>query len=66
MGKERYVCLGLKYKKDLIGDLLNEFKIDMLAMQEIELEHEFNCDLLNIPGYKFESEVNKNKKEFKL
>ena len=56
------LCLGLKYKKDLISELLKEFNIDVLSMQEIELEHDFECDLLSIPGYKLETEVNKTKK----
>ena len=52
----------MKYKKDLISNILSEFEIDVLAMQEIELEHDFDCDLLSIPGYKFEAEANSFKK----
>ena len=31
-------------------------------MQEIEIEPNFNCELLSIPGYRFESEKNDVKK----
>ena len=56
------LCLGLKYKKDLIKDLLYKNSIDILLMQEIELEADFNVELMNIPGYMFESEKNNFKK----
>ena len=35
------LCLGLKYKKDLVKDVLIENKIDILMMQETEIESEF-------------------------
>ena len=48
------LCLGLKFKKDLVKNILVENEIDILLMQETEIEADFNCELLNIPGYKFE------------
>ena len=39
-----------------------EKDIDVLVMQEVELEKDFDCNLLNIPGYRFESENNNFKK----
>ena len=56
------LCLGLKFKKDLVKDLLLTNDIDILLMQEIEIERDFNCELMNIPGYIFESEKNDYKK----
>ena len=52
------LCLGLKYKKDLVQNILSQDKIDILMLQETELESNFNCELLNIPGFKFEYEKN--------
>ena len=52
------LCLGIKYKKELVKDLLLKNKIDILAVQEIEVEADFNLDLLSIPGYSFEAENN--------
>ena len=48
------LCLGLRYKKDLVKNILTENKIDILMMQETELENGFDCDLLKIPGYNLE------------
>ena len=45
------LCLGLKGKKDLVKDILIANKIDILAMQEIEIEPGFDEKTLNIPGY---------------
>ena len=50
------LCLGLKWKKDLIKSLLNESKIDILAMQEVEIEPVFDLNSLRIPGYNLEVE----------
>ena len=43
-----------------------ENNIDILVMQEIEIEPNFNCELLSIPGYRFESEKNDVKKSWYL
>ena len=54
--------LGLKNKKDLVKELLMSNEIDILAMQEIELESNFDCNLLSIPGFTLETENTRNKK----
>ena len=56
------LCLGLKFKKDLVKNILIENEIDVLSMQEIEIESDFNCELLSIPGYIFEYESNNVKR----
>ena len=56
------LCLGLKSKKELIKDLLNTNDIYILAMQETEIEHDFDCKLLTIPGYNLEIEDSESKK----
>ena len=55
------LCLGLKFKKDFVKDLLNKEMIDVLGMQETEVCHDFDIDLLNIPGYILEVEQNDSK-----
>ena len=55
------LCLGLKNKRDLIKDILVRNKIDILALQETELEPSLDLNLVNIAGYKFESEINEYK-----
>ena len=54
------LCLGLKYKKDLVKSILTMNSIDILCLQEIEINHDFDCNLLNIPGYTLETEQNTN------
>ena len=56
------LCLGLKNKKDLIKAILIENNIDILCMQELEVEHDFDCNLLRIPGFVLEIENNNRKK----
>ena len=56
------LCLGLKNKKDLVRQLLIENKIDILCMQELEIEADFDCNLLRIPGYELDCEVNNHKR----
>ena len=56
------LCLGLKGKKDLVKDILISNKIDILAMQEIEIESGFDEKTLSIPGYILETENNDLKK----
>ena len=45
------LCLGLKYKKLMVEQLMNSNKIDILCLQEVDLEFGFNENLLSIPGY---------------
>ena len=56
------LCLGLKNKKDLVKAILFENEIDVLLMQETEIEQDFDCKLLRIPGYVLELEDNRDKK----
>ena len=58
------LCLGLKFKKDLVKNILVENDIDVLSLQETEIESDFDCDcdLLSIPGYRFEYESNNVKR----
>ena len=44
--------------EDLVKNVLLENEIDILLMQETEIEKDFDCELLNIPGYSFECETN--------
>ena len=44
------LCLGLKFKKDLVKNILLENEIDVLSLQETEIESDFDCELLSIPG----------------
>ena len=56
------LCLGLKSKKNLIKSILKENDIDILCLQEMEVDVNFDCNLLNIPGYLLEIEENVNKR----
>ena len=56
------LCLGLKNKKDLVKDILISNEIDILVLQEIELENNFDCNVLNIPGFILETENTGHKK----
>ena len=56
------LCLGLKFKKDLVKEILINNDIDILSMQETEIEVNFDLELLNIPGYNFEAENGDQKK----
>ena len=55
------LCLGLKGKKDLVKNILLENKIDILAMQETEIEPNFDMNNLRIPGFTLETEMNNHK-----
>ena len=50
--------LGLKFKKDLVKNILLENNIQILCMQEVEVESGFDESLLGIPGYNIEVEKN--------
>ena len=52
------LCLGLKYKKDLVKDVLISNDLDILAMQETEVEQNVDWNLLGIKGYVLELENN--------
>ena len=52
------LCLGLSNKKDIVKQLINENQFDILCLQETELEFNLNHNLLSLPGFNYESEVN--------
>ena len=52
------LCLGLKNKKLEIENLLSHNNISILCMQEVEIETNFDQEMLNIKDYNFELEVN--------
>ena len=52
------LCLGLKFKKDLIKSILTENNMDVLAVQESELEPDTEMNLVSITGYIYKSEKN--------
>ena len=63
LSKSHLYDIGLYLKKlivikDFVKDLLNKEMIDVLVMQETEVCHDFDIDLLNIPGYILEAEQN--------
>ncbi len=52
------LCLGLKNYKDMVKQLINENKLDVLCLQETEIEKNVDHHLMSFPGYNFESEIN--------
>ena len=56
------LCLGLKSKKDLVKVALLEHSIDILCMQETEIPADFSEELIQIPGFDLELEVNATKR----
>ena len=55
------LCLGLANKKNVVKQIIIEEKIDILCLQETEIDHNFNHDLLSFQPYCYESEINDNK-----
>ena len=51
------LCLGLKSKKDLVKVALLEHSVDILCMQETEIPADFSEELIQIPGFDLELEV---------
>ena len=52
------LCHGLKFKKDLVKNIMKEKELKVLCMQEVEVENGFNETLLRIPGFNLELEKN--------
>ena len=52
------LCLGLKNKKYLVKNLLEENKIDILCMQETEINKDININELSTSKYCLEIENN--------
>ena len=57
------LCLGLTNKKDLVSKIILENKIDICAMQEIDLPTGYNVDILSFKGYELITENNDVKNE---
>ena len=53
------LCLGLQFKLNLVKNLMNDEKIDILCMQESEIKNDINHVNLTLPGYFIEVENNK-------
>ena len=49
------LCLGLKNKKYLVKNLLEENKIDILCMQEMEVTNDININELSTSKYSSKS-----------
>ena len=52
------LCLGLKNKKLEVENLMSQNEISILCMQEVEIESNYDPNVLNIKNYNFELEVN--------
>ena len=52
------LCLGLKNKKLEVENLMSQNDISILCMQEVEIESNYDPNVLNIKNYNFELEVN--------
>ena len=57
------LCLGLKFKKQMVEQILLENTIDILCLQEVEVENGFDLDLLSLRGFDLEMENNEVKSE---
>ena len=55
------LCLGLKNKKTHVKNLILQNNIDVLCMQEIEIETNYDINLLSFKGYTLENELNSHK-----
>ena len=52
------LCLGLRNKKYLIKNILDEHSIDILGMQETEVTSDINVKELETSNYSLELETN--------
>ena len=52
------LCLGIKNKRIDVENLLEENKIKILCLQEVEIETGFDPDTLRLKNYQFELEKN--------
>ena len=52
------LCLGLKFKKLMVEQILNEHNIDIFCMQEVEVENSYDMNLLKLRGFDLEVENN--------
>ena len=52
------LCLGLKFKKQMVEQILSVNNINILCMQEVEIENGFDTNLLSMKGFELEIENN--------
>jgi mRNA deadenylase 3'-5' endonuclease subunit Ccr4 len=50
--------LGLKNKKEEVKNFILKYNIDMLCIQEAEVEHGYQVELLGFKDYSLELEMN--------
>ena len=55
------LCLGIKNKKDIVYDTLTRNKIDICALQEVEIQKDYPTNLLSSANYKIEIEQSSGK-----
>ena len=55
------ICLGLKNKKDYIYQVIDEKEIDVCLLQEVEIDKDYDANLLTKGQFKIEVEKNKVK-----
>ena len=51
-------CLGISNKKDLISKMINDNKIDILCLQEVELDQNTPVNLMTIKNLNIEIKSN--------
>ena len=56
------LCLGLNSKKEKIKELILKNNVEILCLQEVEFEHDYDNTLLNFMGYNLETETNTQKR----
>ena len=49
-------CLGISNKKDLITNMINENKIDILCLEEVEIDQKIITNMMSIKNYNIEIE----------
>ena len=52
------ICLGLQNKKDYVYKTVQEKNIDICLLQEVEVAHDYNHNLLSDLNYKIEIKKN--------
>ena len=56
--REIIFFLGLRNKKDYVGKMIKENKVDIMCLQEIDIEPNYPHNILNFKGYDFLTENN--------
>jgi exonuclease III len=60
------LCLGLPNKKTLVEQIIKQENIDVCALQETEINENFDHTMLSFPGFAFESETNSIKSRVRI